>query len=190
MGLGPARGQTLWKTERPVLNVAMAFSPDERWLAAGWHEGGISLIDLSTGREAKRLPSEAPVGVITFHPDGTRYTTWTPDNRAFVCRTEDGGTLRVFSGEARWHPGGKLLAVACPDSRIRVYDTDSWQAPRCWRGNHGPNKSRLATAMTFWPPRVATTSCGCGTRWTATLCSPCQEWRSPECWNSAPVTGS
>jgi WD40 repeat protein len=121
------RGQTVLKTEHPVLGAATAFSPDERWLAAGWYEGGISLFDLDSGREARRLPSEAPVGFIMFHPDGTRYATWTPDSRAFVCGTEDGRTLRVLSGGPQWHPGGKLLAVACPDSRIRVYDAGSLQ---------------------------------------------------------------
>jgi WD40 repeat protein len=123
------RGQTLLKTDHPVINVALAFSPDDLWLAAGRVEGGISLYDLNSGREARRLPSEAPVGFITFHPDGTRLATRTLDGRVFVCSTGDGRTLHVLSGMEgpAWHPAGKLLAVGCADSRIRVYDADSWQ---------------------------------------------------------------
>ena len=123
------RGQTLLKTEDPVLNVALSFSPDDRFLAVGWMKGGISLYDLSSLVEAEQLPSEAPVDYITFHPDGTRFASRTLDGRIFVCNAADGRTLHVLSGEEGpvWSAAGRLLAVGCADMRIRVYDADSLQ---------------------------------------------------------------
>jgi WD40 repeat protein len=53
----------------------------------------------------------------------------TRDREVVVCSTESGDTLRVLPGieGPAWHPTGRLLAVVCSDSRIRVYDARSWQ---------------------------------------------------------------
>jgi WD40 repeat protein/tRNA A-37 threonylcarbamoyl transferase component Bud32 len=124
-----ARGQTLLKTPGPIYNAALAFSPDDRWLAVGWMEGGISFYDLHTGTEAKRLPSETTVTYLAFHPKGETFATRTVDARIVVCSAEDGRTLHAVSGTEgpAWHPSGKLLAIGGADSRIRVYDADSWR---------------------------------------------------------------
>ena len=123
------RGQTVLKTADAIWNVAMAFSPDDRFLAVGWMKGGIALHDLSSGADVRQLPSEAPAVYITFHPDGTQYAYRTLDGRVFVCGAADGRTLHVLSGEEGpvWNAAGTLLAVGCADMRIRVYDTNSWQ---------------------------------------------------------------
>jgi WD40 repeat protein/tRNA A-37 threonylcarbamoyl transferase component Bud32 len=134
-----ARGQVLLKTDFPIFSWAMAFSPDERWLAAGRLEGGISLFDLTTGAEARRLPSESSVANIAFHPDGSKFAARTLDNRVFVRSTDGGETLRVLPGGRgpAWNPTGRLLAV-CSDSRIHVYDADTWQERAVLEGQAGP----------------------------------------------------
>ncbi len=132
------RGAIALKTEHPVWNTAMVFSPDDRLLAAGHMEGGISLYDLQTGRETRRLPTEIPVAYLACCPDGTQLAAWSPRGTSFVCSADDGRVLHVCEGESVWHPSGNRLAVIGPDSRIRVYDAETWQEQASLEGQLGP----------------------------------------------------
>ena len=118
--------------------MALSFSPDDRLLAVGWMEEGISLYDLQTGQETERLPTEVPVAYLAFRPDGTQLAAWSPRGKSFVCNADDGRVLHVCEGESVWHPSGKRLAVIGPDSRIRVYDAENWQEQAALEGQLGP----------------------------------------------------
>jgi eukaryotic-like serine/threonine-protein kinase len=135
-----SRGQLLLQTEHAISNVALTFSSDDRWLAAGRLEGGISLYDLTSGAEAKRLLPHTAVANIAFHPDSAQLAATTRDRVVVVCHTASGDVLQVLPGieGPAWHPTGRLLAVGCSDSRIRVYDTGTWQERAVLEGQAWP----------------------------------------------------
>src|SRR5262249_38550306 len=50
---------------------SVAFSPDRRTLASGNNDGTVSLWEVTTGREVRRLrPGQTPVMSVSFSPDG------------------------------------------------------------------------------------------------------------------------
>src|SRR5919199_465127 len=55
----------------PAENVAVAFSPDGKLLAAGsWHDRGVRLWDAATGKEVRRWEVGQPVYAVAYAPDG------------------------------------------------------------------------------------------------------------------------
>ena len=65
--------------------TSLAFSPDERWLAATVHDGrNDRLLALSVERSAEALRYWAPIGPVERRPGEFGRIAWAPDGNAVV----------------------------------------------------------------------------------------------------------
>jgi WD40 repeat protein/Flp pilus assembly protein TadD len=111
------------------------FTPDSSRVAIGYDEGQFALYDLPSGKAAKQHTKGqvAPVS-IAFDPSGRLLATCCLDGRLAV-QVRDVETDKIVAtlphpGGVRavaWRPDGQLLAAACDDWHIHVWDTASWQ---------------------------------------------------------------
>ena len=120
---------------------AYVFSPDGRWLAAGFSDGTVEVISTHDSTPSRQWKADSHrIDKLYFFPDGrtllvgpmnTAGTIWdltgTPTLRTTL--PEDFGG--VFACAAS--PDGKLLAVATGDNILRWYDTATWQKTREYR---------------------------------------------------------
>ena len=131
---------TVWdlKSRKAIFNIAncreywgVAFSPDSRRLAADVADGSIRVYNVATGEESARLDPASPPAHICFHPDGRRLGVSSKDGRTVqIWDVETGRVLRTLPHPKGvmgigWRADGKLLAAACFDSRIYVWEADS-----------------------------------------------------------------
>ncbi len=118
--------------------VAIAFSPDGRWLATGGlsgtergttgiggpPEGSVRLWEVDTGRQVLLLRGQIGTPLrLFFSPDGRRLAWSRSDDRLTVCdfeRLQTGMTLRG-GGPVAVSPDGQL--AACCDGRVHIFDT-------------------------------------------------------------------
>jgi WD40 repeat protein/serine/threonine protein kinase len=123
-----------WRVARALRGLhTVAFSPDSKRLATATPARGVSVCDVETGKELRRLSGHhLPVGPIAFSPDGTRLLTGAADrNRIKAAQWASTAPIRV-SGELKvWHlasgkdvtppwpapAGGVRRAVFLPDGR-------------------------------------------------------------------------
>jgi hypothetical protein len=98
--------------------LAVALSPDGRWLAAGGRGPAVHVWGLATPDAAPlSLPHEAAVRSLTFTPDGGRLASGDEDGviRLWDLRTQEAITLRAHS--PRWASGvafpGLTASLSC-----------------------------------------------------------------------------
>jgi WD40 repeat protein len=139
---GVAQQQRTWDlaSSPPALLVkhesgacGQAFHPDGRHMALTRTDGSVLRYDLTAAPQAPQLLAkfgDGPVGHPTFDPRGTKLAVATADYRA--VRVLDARSGKAVSApwlpkapiwSLAWHPTGKLLAAACHDQRIYVWDT-------------------------------------------------------------------
>jgi WD40 repeat protein len=109
------------------------FHPDGRHLALALTDGSILLYDLTSAHPAPQLLvklGDGPITILTFDPHGDRLAVATANRRAVhVLDARSGKAVSApWSPKApinglAWHPSGKLVAAACQDRRIYVWDT-------------------------------------------------------------------
>jgi len=106
------------------------FSPDSRRLARNHLDGTLSLYDLTSGEELKRLPGAHFKG-LTFTRDGSRLACQQEANPVVEIR-ETAAWGKVLSltnscpaGRCAWSPDGKRLAVACQDYHIYIWSMET-----------------------------------------------------------------
>ncbi len=127
----PARNRSIAHKQESRLND-ISLSPDGRQFATGtWNGTGPAIWDAATAKLVRRLPG-GPQGKAVFMPDGGHVLTvsgfdlalfetgrWQPVRRGLLGTAELKGRHPAFS------PDGQLLAVATPDERVRLLDTQS-----------------------------------------------------------------
>jgi uncharacterized protein with WD repeat len=71
--------------------LAVAFSPDGRWLATGSWDNTARVWEAASGQEVARMTHEGPVLAVAFSPDGRWLATGSDDNtaRVWLVRPED-----------------------------------------------------------------------------------------------------
>jgi eukaryotic-like serine/threonine-protein kinase len=103
------------------------FSPDSRRIALAYLDGSLEIRDLSSGKAVERLASGPVPYSMAFSPDGRALaaSTWQPAE-VWVRDLETGLVLRFpHPAEVRgiaWHPRSKLLAAACADNGIYIWE--------------------------------------------------------------------
>jgi serine/threonine protein kinase/WD40 repeat protein len=110
-----------------------AFLPGGRQLIVGLPDGSVSVIDLASGREARRLPSGTQAARLAVHSAGRLLAVGYPGTAGVQVRDlQSGAVLRELPHPRQvqalaWHPEGRLLAAGCDDHRIYLWDTLSGQ---------------------------------------------------------------
>lgn len=101
------------------LTTDVAYSPDGKWLAAGRFDGGTTVYDANTRRQAYRIAGPSVVTAVAFDGDGKYLATGTIDGTvqlfdaqsgAVVGRPIDVGHGAVW--QLAFSPVGRLLAIA------------------------------------------------------------------------------
>jgi WD40 repeat protein/tetratricopeptide (TPR) repeat protein len=124
------RGPTRHDTE------AIDFSSDDRWFTVDAPDGSIVIYDLTTGKEARRLPAwlpGSPPRFVRFDPRGEKLAVSCHDSDTVqIWDVKAKKVIREFphphvAAETAWSPDGQWLAVACldPDDRVHVWDVES-----------------------------------------------------------------
>jgi WD40 repeat protein len=139
--------------------LAVAWSPDGRYLATGGDDNIVRIFEATSGKESVRLALDGPVYAVAFSPDGRHVATASGDATARVFDATSGKeTARLTLGGAvyavTFSRDGRHIAVASGDGTARVFDATSGRETA--RLTHGA----AAVAVVFSPDgrRVATAS--------------------------------
>jgi serine/threonine protein kinase/WD40 repeat protein/Flp pilus assembly protein TadD len=125
-----------WKREQVVLRIPpigryglLDFSPDSTSVALGLANGDIGVFALGTGKQIRRFASGGNLHSLAFHPRGRKLAASYLNSQDAAVRVYDldtGDFLKVPHPNSvrglAWDPTGRLLATACADLRLRVWD--------------------------------------------------------------------
>jgi WD40 repeat protein len=107
----------------------MSFSFRGRHFTLGHRDGTITVHEATTGREVNRLSVGFAPGRVALQTDGTKLAVASDEDLNVEVR--DMATGRILWKQAHpgdvsslaWHPNGHLLAVACSDFKIYLWNT-------------------------------------------------------------------
>lgn len=132
---------------------ALAFSPDQRFIAAGSDDGTIRLWDIA-GRRVAQSWSGHKKGVLSlaFSPDGKLLASGGGDGVVRLWDASTGEAVRSLTGHTRWvrsvafSPDGSQLASGSEDKTIRLWDVATGEAERILKGH-----ARWVRSVAFAP---------------------------------------
>ena len=132
-------GELIWSSARAIPNLAIAFGPEGRRIAAGGRDGRIRVWDLGSGDEPLVIEARGgAVHTLAFSPDGRWLASGGVDGIAALWDAKTGGRLdqELAPPDARprlpyWNPmrtvfsrddAGRFLAVSDGLKVVRVWD--------------------------------------------------------------------
>jgi WD40 repeat protein len=108
---------------------AVAFSPDERWLASAGDDGTVRLWEPETGRELLRMTGHStPVNAIEFSPDGRWLVSGGEDGTVQLWDPATGQPVRRQFDESgqvsdvAFSRDGRSLAIVREENRVVLWD--------------------------------------------------------------------
>jgi serine/threonine protein kinase/WD40 repeat protein len=117
----------------PDASALPSFAADSGSLVAPLPNGDVAVIELPSGQERRRFSSGGPAETVAMHAGGKLLAVaGGRSTGARVIELETGTVIHrlphsdTVQGLA-WSPDGTLLATACNDLRIRLWDTVSWK---------------------------------------------------------------
>jgi WD40 repeat protein len=173
-----ATGQEVRGFKTPAIMVSsIAFSPDGTRLAtAGLTDLTVRLWDVATGKQLRAFDKhEFMLYGVAFSPDGTKIASADLAGSVKLWDAETGKEIHDFKADllpkggpgnlgidvsklhaatsVSFSPDGSLLAAACSDGMVRVWEVDSGKVVRGYRGPaptqsavYSPDGTRLASA--------------------------------------------
>jgi WD40 repeat protein len=113
------------------------FSPDSRHVATAGDD--VRVHDAVSGEEVRRFPRRADA--VAYSPDGALLAVW-HGQQAQVLHAAHGGVVFTLSPpgsimDLTMSPDGRLIAAACADSTVRVWDIRQGREVRVLRGHTG-----------------------------------------------------
>lgn len=135
----------VWRAEAPQFKplgsiartgnaVALATSPDGKWLVAGGDDSQATVWDLSSGEIVATLPGNfGTMYAIAFSADSSRLATANLTGTVKVWRVADWSLENVRHDAKRqvrslaFSPSGRWLAVGSNDRKLIVVDTEDWE---------------------------------------------------------------
>ena len=128
------RRETTLKIFSGVSLGAIDFSADSQRIAIGDASGSIHIHAVATGDELKRFASLVQPYALAFHPDGDKLAISSHLNpQVVVVNTESGTVITPLPHPAgvrgmSWRSDGTMLATACGNARVFVWDYPSGRA--------------------------------------------------------------
>jgi WD40 repeat protein/predicted Ser/Thr protein kinase len=109
---------------------AIAWSPDDRYLASAWNDGTARVHDVESGRQIwnKWLHAGEITSSVAWSIDGKSIASAGGDDMIYICDAATGAKKQTLQGhtsavmKVAWHPDGDRLASASSDHSVRVWD--------------------------------------------------------------------
>ena len=128
-------------------NAAASFTGDSKTLATGGQPYSLKLWDVASGKMLRDLgqgvnPDAPSIYKLAFAPDGKTLAISTDDTYEVQLWTVGARKAKftLQGGEGRFHavlfsPDGKMLATACHDGAVRLYDPATGKLLRTLKGH-------------------------------------------------------
>lgn len=127
-----AAGDLAASWRQPCWVTAVAFSPDENLLAAGYDDGAVRLWAWRDQRLVREIRGhKRAVSALAFDRDGGRLASAGEDKNIYLWEMKKGNKIGALVGHTdripavAWHPDGRRLYSAGWDTTARVWDVDS-----------------------------------------------------------------
>jgi eukaryotic-like serine/threonine-protein kinase len=154
-----------------TFNLATQFSSDSRFFTCSRSDRTISVYDLGSGQEIKRLSAGRRFNYLAFDPGNARLACSSKEDTQLEIRDIESGR-KILSWACpsnaqaiAWSPDGKRLATGCSDLNIYLWDAENGQRLATLEGpsaritslvfNHGGNflaSAGFDGAVRLWNP--------------------------------------
>ena len=107
---------------------SIAFSPNGEKIVSGGKDDTITIWDLETGKEIKKMLNPAPTNAVAFSPQGDKIVSGGSDNLLRVWDVETGQEIKRYEGHSNYvnsvsfSPQGNKLGSGSDDKTIRIWD--------------------------------------------------------------------
>ncbi len=124
-------------------DLAGDFSSDSRLFTRCQMDGTLSIYELESGKEIKRLPGPRLFNLLILNPAGTRLACCSQAGPTVEIRDVESGRMTATltcPAEATfvaWSPDGRRLATGCYDYSIYIWDVETGQRQAALEGPNG-----------------------------------------------------
>jgi WD40 repeat protein len=109
---------------------AIAWSPDDRYLASAWNDGTARVHDVELGKQIWNicLHGGESTSSVAWSIDGKSIASAGGDSMIYICDAATGAIKQTLQGHTTavmrvaWHPDGDRLASASGDRSVKIWD--------------------------------------------------------------------